>query len=66
MPTAVRIEEGKYGSAIMLLVRMGGSFETRYKRTLIVNSEQKRALEKAGFVAANGSRKNSNGTQAQK
>jgi hypothetical protein len=52
MSSAVKIEEGKYGSAIMLLVRLGGNFATKYERTLIVNSEQKRALEKAGFVAA--------------
>ena len=56
MPAAVRIKAGKYGSAIGLLLERGGVFQTRHERTLIVNSEQKEALEEAGLVEANGLR----------
>jgi hypothetical protein len=61
MAFAVKIEEGKYGSAIMLLVRMGGSFQTAFERTLIVNAEQKHALEEAGFIKATDSGTKQNG-----
>ena len=50
MPAAVRIKAGKYGSAIGLLLERGGSFQTRPGRTLIVNADQKKALEEAGLV----------------
>ena len=50
----VKIKAHKYGQAIALLLQMGGGFQTRFERTLIVNFEQRRALEEAGFVAANG------------
>jgi hypothetical protein len=51
---AVKIKADSYGRAIALLLEMGGGFQTRFERTLIVNREQQRALEAAGFVAANG------------
>jgi hypothetical protein len=54
MPAAVRIKSGKYGSAIGLLLERGGAFQTRHERTLIVNSDQKKALEKAQLVETNG------------
>jgi hypothetical protein len=54
MPAAVTIKAGKYGSAIGLLLERGGAFQTRHQRTLIVNSEQKQALEEAGLVETNG------------
>ncbi len=54
MPVAVKIKVGKYGSAIGLLLERGGVFQTRHERTLIVNSEQKKALEEAGLVETNG------------
>jgi hypothetical protein len=54
MPAAVKIKSGKYGRAIGLLLERGGAFQTRYERTLIVNSDQKKALEKAGLVEING------------
>ena len=54
MPAAVKIKAGKYGSAIGLLLKRGGSFQTRHERTLIVNSEQKKALEEAGLVLTKG------------
>ena len=54
MPSAVRIKAGKYGSAIGLLLERGGSFQTRPGRTLIVNADQKKALEEAGLVETNG------------
>ncbi len=54
MPAAVRIKSGKYGSAISLLLERGGTFQTRHERTLIVNSDQKKALEEADLVEANG------------
>jgi hypothetical protein len=66
MTSAVTIEVGKYGSAIMLLVRLGASCATRPERVLIVNAVQKSALEQAGFLTANGSRKNSDGTKETK
>ena len=50
----VKIKADKYGQAIALLLQSGGGFQTRFERTLVVNVEQKRALEQAGFVAANG------------
>ena len=55
MPAAVKIKAGKYGSAIGLLLERGGAFQTRYERTLIVNSDQKKALEEAGLIETNGS-----------
>jgi hypothetical protein len=54
MPAAVKIKAGKYGHAIGLLPERGGAFQTRHERTLIVSAEQKKALEEAGLVEANG------------
>jgi hypothetical protein len=54
MPAAVRIKSGMYGRAIGLLLERGGAFQTRHERTLIVNSAQKKALEKADLVETNG------------
>jgi hypothetical protein len=59
MAAAIKIKAGKYGSAIGLLLERGGTFQTRYERTLIVNTEQKEALETAGLVDANGRNKRS-------
>jgi hypothetical protein len=50
MAAAVRINDGKYGGAIGLLLERGGAFQTRHERTLIVNSEQKKTLEHAGLI----------------
>jgi hypothetical protein len=66
MPAAVKIKAGKYGSAIGLLLERGGAFQTRYERTLIVNSEQKAALEAAGLVEFNGSKQGAGKTHGQK
>jgi hypothetical protein len=52
MPAAVKIKSGKYGRAIGLLLERGGAFQTRHERTLIVNFDQKKALEKADLVEA--------------
>ena len=54
MPAAVKIKAGKYGSAIGLLLERGGAFQTRYERTLIVNADQRKGLELAGLVEAEG------------
>jgi hypothetical protein len=54
MPAAVRIKVGKYGSAIGLLLERGGTFQTRHQRTLIVNSDQRKALENSGLVETDG------------
>jgi hypothetical protein len=54
MPAAVRIKAGKYGSAIGLPLERGGTFQTRHERTLIVNADQRKALEEAGLVETNG------------
>jgi hypothetical protein len=50
----VKIKPGKYGQAIAMLLQMGDGFQTRFQRTLIVNSHQRRVLQDAGFVAPNG------------
>jgi hypothetical protein len=54
MPTAVKIKAGEYGRAIGMLLERGGSFQTRHKDTLIVNSEQRKILEEADLVETNG------------
>ena len=54
MPAAVKIKSGEYGRAIGLLLKRGGAFQTRHQRTLIVNSDQKKALEEADLVETNG------------
>jgi hypothetical protein len=66
MPVAVKIKSGKYGTAIRMLLERGGSFQTRYERTLIVNSEQKSVLENAGVIETNGLDKGSRKTHGQK
>jgi hypothetical protein len=53
MPAAVKIKDGKYGTAIGLLLERGGSFQTRPVRILIVNSEQIKALEEADLIDTN-------------
>lgn len=50
----VKIKADKYGRAIALLLKLGGGFQTRFERTLIVTQGQRRALEQHGFVAPNG------------
>jgi hypothetical protein len=59
MPAVVKIKAGKYGTAIGLLLERGGVFQTRHERTLIVNSDQKKALEEADLVETNGLREGS-------
>jgi hypothetical protein len=54
MPAAIKIKAGKYGSAIGLLLERGGSFQTRFEQTLIVNADQKKALEEAGLIETGG------------
>ena len=54
MPAAVKIKDGKYGRAIGLLLERGGAFQTRHERTLIVNSDQKKALEEADLIETTG------------
>ena len=66
MPAAVKIKPGKYGSAIGLLLERGGTFQTRYERTLIVNAEQKKALEEADLVETSGLQKGSGKEHGQK
>jgi hypothetical protein len=53
---AVKIKADKYGAAIALLLRAGGTFQTRFENTLIVGRDQQRALEQAGFLAVNGAK----------
>ncbi len=52
MPVPVKIKDGKYGTAIRLLLERGGSFQTRHERILIVTSEQRRVLEEAKVIEA--------------
>jgi len=51
----VKIKADKYGQAIGLLLQKGGGFQTRFPHTLLVTAEQRRVLDDAGCVAANGS-----------
>ncbi len=53
----VKIKPDKYGNAIGMLIRLGGGFQTRHERILVVNSQQLRILEDAGFVESNGTAK---------
>lgn len=62
----VKIKRGKYGHAIALLLRLGEGFQTRHERTLIVNAQQRRALEEAGFVASNGAKHSARTSRAEK
>jgi hypothetical protein len=48
----VKIRPDKYGEALAMLLQLGGGFQTRFERTLIVNSKQQRILQEAGFIAA--------------
>jgi hypothetical protein len=66
MPAAVRIKAGKYGSAIGLLLERGGAFQTRHERTLIVDSDQKKALEEADLVETNRLKEGSSRQHGQK
>jgi hypothetical protein len=66
MPTAVKIKTGDYGRAIGMLLRRGGSFQTRHENILIVNSEQRKALEEADLVEINGVTKRTDGKHAPK
>jgi hypothetical protein len=66
MPSAVKIKAGKYGSAIGLLLERGGAFQTRHERTLIVNPDQKKALEEADLVESNGLKQGSGKEHVQK
>jgi hypothetical protein len=59
MPSAVKIKAGKYGTAIGMLLERGGSFQTRYEHTLIVNVEQRKVLEEAGLIETGESREGS-------
>jgi hypothetical protein len=54
MPVAVKIRAGKYGHAIGLLLERGGSFQTRHEQMLIVNAEQKKALQEADLIETTG------------
>jgi hypothetical protein len=53
MPAPVKIKAGKYGRAIGMLMERGGTFQTRHRHTLIVNSEQRKVLEEADLVETN-------------
>ena len=62
----VKIKADRYGQAIALLLKMGGAFQTRFEDTLIVNRDQRRALEEADLVAANGAREKPRKAHAKK
>ena len=66
MPTLVKIKDEKYGTAIRMLLERGGSFQTRHKDTLIVNSEQRKILEEADLVETNGLTEGTRGKHAKK
>lgn len=50
----VKIKADQYGKAIGMLLRRGDGFQTRFEHTLIVTADQRRLLEEAGLVEANG------------
>jgi hypothetical protein len=66
MPAAVKIKPGKYGTAIGLLLDRGGSFQTLHERILVVNADQRKALEEAGLVESNRSKQGSGKDHAHK
>jgi hypothetical protein len=66
MPSAVRIKAGKYGHAIGVLLERGGSFQTRSERTLIVDVDQRLALEQAGLIGTIGPKRVSTKEHGQK
>jgi hypothetical protein len=66
MPAAVKIKTGEYGRAIGLLLERGGAFQTRHERTLIVNADQKKALEEADLIETNGMKEGSGKEHGQK
>jgi hypothetical protein len=66
MPAAVKIKAGKYGTAIGLLLERGGAFQTRHERTLIVSPGQKKVLEEACLIEANGLKQGSGKDHGQK
>jgi hypothetical protein len=54
------------GRAIGMLLRRGGSFQTRHENILIVNSEQRKVLEEADLVESNSVPKRTDGKHARK
>ena len=66
MPAPVKIKAGKYGRAIGMLLERGGTFQTRHRHTLIVNSEQRKILEEAHLVETNGLTEGTRGNHAKK
>lgn len=66
MPTAVKIKAEDYGRAIGMLLRRGGSFQTRHESILIVNSEQRKVLEEADLVETDSVTKPTDGKHARK
>jgi hypothetical protein len=50
MPAIAIHDEEKYGKALGILIRRGGTFRTRPTRVLVINPVQLRALEEAGLV----------------
>jgi hypothetical protein len=66
MPAAVRIKAGKYGNAIGLLLKRGGTFQTRHERTLVVDATQQKALEQAGLIEPSGLKQLSSKDHGQK
>jgi hypothetical protein len=50
MPAPVKIKDGKYGTAIRMLLERGGSFQTRPERILIVTADQRKTLEDAELI----------------
>lgn len=66
MPAAVKIKVGQYGRAIGLLLARGGAFQTRDQRTLIVDSDQRKALEEADVLDTRGMLEQSGNHHAQK
>jgi hypothetical protein len=66
MPAAVKIKDGKYGTAIRILLERGGSFQTRPERTLIVTGGQLKALEEADLIEINGLKKSPRKKNARK
>lgn len=50
MPAIAIRDEEKYGKALGLLIRRGGTFQTRPTRVLVIGLRQLEALVEAGLV----------------
>lgn len=67
MPVVQILDSAKYGKALsLLLYRVGGTFQTRPVRKLLIGLGQYRALVEAGLVEPNGKEASGRGKKKKK